>query len=75
MRAVGYRQMIRHLSGELSWDEMIQRGIIATRQLAKRQFTWLRADPACIWLNDHTLDLLPQATGLIEQFLADSEDS
>jgi len=75
MRAVGYRQMIRHLLGELSWDEMIQRGIIATRQLAKRQFTWLRADPACIWLNDHTPDLLHQSTGLIEQFLADSEDS
>jgi tRNA dimethylallyltransferase len=69
MRAVGYRQMVRHLLGELSWDEMIQRGVIATRQLAKRQFTWLRAETACVWLQEDP-DLLRQATSLIMQFLA-----
>ena len=74
MRAVGYRQMIRHLLGELSWDEMIERGIIATRQLAKRQFTWLRADSACIWLDEESPDLLRQTKNLIVRFLANSED-
>lgn len=42
VRAVGYRQAWDHLEGRLSRDEMIERGVIATRQLAKRQFTWLR---------------------------------
>lgn len=43
MRAVGYRQVWEHLDGSLSYQAMRQRGIIATRQLAKRQLTWLRA--------------------------------
>ena len=42
VRAVGYRQAWDYLEGKLSRDEMIERGVIATRQLAKRQFTWLR---------------------------------
>lgn len=42
IRAVGYRQVWDFIEGRLSEDEMIERGIIATRQLAKRQFTWLR---------------------------------
>lgn len=43
VRAVGYRQAWDHLEGKLSREEMIERGVIATRQLAKRQFTWLRS--------------------------------
>ena len=42
IRAVGYRQVWDYLEGTLTEAEMIERGIIATRQLAKRQFTWLR---------------------------------
>ena len=42
IRAVGYRQAWDYLNGTLSYDAMVERGIIATRQLAKRQFTWLR---------------------------------
>jgi tRNA dimethylallyltransferase len=42
IRAVGYRQVWDFIEGRLSQDEMVERGIIATRQLAKRQFTWLR---------------------------------
>lgn len=42
VRAVGYRQVWSYLEGELDYDEMIYRGIVATRQLAKRQMTWLR---------------------------------
>jgi len=43
MRCVGYRQVWQYLSGELRYQDMIERGIIATRQLAKRQITWLRS--------------------------------
>lgn len=42
MRSAGYRQVCAWLSGVISRDELITRGIIATRQLAKRQLTWLR---------------------------------
>jgi tRNA dimethylallyltransferase len=42
MRCVGYRQAWEHLAGECSCDEFIERGIAATRQLAKRQMTWIR---------------------------------
>ena len=43
IRSVGYKQVWQHLSGESSYQEMVDRGIIATRQLAKRQVTWLRS--------------------------------
>ena len=49
MRAVGYRQAWAHLSGELDADEWIERATAATRQLAKRQLTWLRGDPDAVW--------------------------
>ncbi len=42
IRCVGYRQMWEYLQGDYEHDEMIFRGICATRQLAKRQITWLR---------------------------------
>ena len=45
MRCVGYRQIWRYLDGEYSRDSMIDKGIAATRQLAKRQLTWLRKQP------------------------------
>ncbi len=51
IRCVGYRQMWSYLSGEISYDDMVYRGICATRQLAKRQMTWLRG-----WNDVHWLD-------------------
>ncbi|MFG0380966.1 tRNA (adenosine(37)-N6)-dimethylallyltransferase MiaA [Pseudomonas sp. zbq_18] len=53
IRAVGYRQVWDYLGGQLTRKDMTERGIIATRQLAKRQFTWLRG-----WENLHWLDSL-----------------
>ncbi len=44
IRAVGYRQTWSYLQGEYDLEMMIEKGIIATRQLAKRQFTWLRRE-------------------------------
>ena len=43
MRCVGYRQALQHLNGDLSREELLSQGVAATRQLAKRQLTWLRA--------------------------------
>lgn len=51
MRCVGYRQMWEYLDGKMDHQEMIFRGIVATRQLAKRQMTWLRGWKSdIIWL-------------------------
>ncbi|STO54080.1 tRNA delta(2)-isopentenylpyrophosphate transferase [Canicola haemoglobinophilus] len=52
IRCVGYRQMWEHLRGDYDKEEMIFRGICATRQLAKRQITWLRGWKSPIeWLD------------------------
>lgn len=69
MRCVGYRQIIGFLQGDYDWEAMRQRGIVASRQLAKRQFTWLRAEADGHWLADHP-DPLGQALRLIEGRLA-----
>jgi tRNA dimethylallyltransferase len=45
MRAVGYRQLWAYLDGELTWQTAREKAIVATRQYAKRQLTWLRGDP------------------------------
>ena len=51
MRAVGYRQLWAHLEGELDLEEATRAAIAATRQLAKRQLTWLRGERAAQWLD------------------------
>jgi tRNA dimethylallyltransferase len=51
MRAVGYRQVWQHLTGMHTLDEATTRAIIATRQLAKRQLTWLRRRPEAKWFD------------------------
>ena len=61
IRAVGYRQVWDHLDGKLTREEMQERGIIATRQLAKRQFTWLRSWEDLHWLDSLASDNLSRA--------------
>ncbi|AVX39807.1 tRNA (adenosine(37)-N6)-dimethylallyltransferase MiaA [Yersinia massiliensis] len=51
IRCVGYRQMWSYLSGEIDYNEMVYRGVCATRQLAKRQMTWLRGWSSVQWLD------------------------
>lgn len=51
IRSVGYRQVWEHIDGSLTYQEMVERGIIATRQLAKRQLTWLRGWEMLTWLD------------------------
>ena len=55
LKAVGYRQVTEYLDGRLDYDQMVESGIVATRQLAKRQLTWLRSWPNVHWiLSDDT---------------------
>ncbi|WP_298137760.1 tRNA (adenosine(37)-N6)-dimethylallyltransferase MiaA [Acidiferrobacter sp.] len=51
LRLVGYRQAGEYLRGKIPYNELAAQGVVATRQLAKRQLTWLRADPAVRWLD------------------------
>ncbi|WP_386696421.1 tRNA (adenosine(37)-N6)-dimethylallyltransferase MiaA [Lonepinella sp. MS14436] len=72
IRCVGYRQMWEHLRGDYNLDEAIYRGICATRQLAKRQITWLRGWKTPIqWLdslqNEQNLKKVQQAFDLAMQ--------
>ncbi|WP_439241051.1 tRNA (adenosine(37)-N6)-dimethylallyltransferase MiaA [Lonepinella sp. BR2474] len=72
MRCVGYRQMWEHLQGDYDLEEAIYRGICATRQLAKRQITWLRGWKSPIqWLdslqNEQNLKKVQQAFDLAMQ--------
>jgi tRNA dimethylallyltransferase len=54
MRAVGYRQLWAHLAGEYDLAEAVRRGISATRQLAKRQLTWMRSEHSLNWIDPDT---------------------
>jgi tRNA dimethylallyltransferase len=69
IRCVGYRQAWEHLDGEIDLVEMRERGIIATRQLAKRQLTWLRSIPERIIIDcnqsNATNEILRHARGAI----------
>lgn len=51
VRAVGYRQAWEHLDGDFSVTEFRERAIAATRQLAKRQYTWLRGELDARWFD------------------------
>ena len=56
IRAVGYRQVWAYLSGDFGYDEMREKAIIATAQLAKRQMTWLRKETECNFIDPNTLN-------------------
>lgn len=56
MRMIGYRQMLEFLHGQVSENDMRQKGVAATRQLAKRQLTWLRNQSNVLWWVDEGLE-------------------
>lgn len=57
MRAVGYRQLWRHLADRSGLDLASEQAVAATRQLAKRQLTWLRARPRARWFDSGNPDV------------------
>ncbi|GAB3482663.1 tRNA (adenosine(37)-N6)-dimethylallyltransferase MiaA [Marinomonas epiphytica] len=66
MRCVGYRQLWQYLEGADSLDDAIFKGVVATRQLAKRQLTWLRGWEDLQIFDSLSKDLLPEALNYIE---------
>lgn len=69
MRCVGYRQVLQHLNGDYDVAELRDRGIFATRQLAKRQLTWLRGMDKTLQLDCLQADLNEVILAKIEQFI------
>jgi tRNA dimethylallyltransferase len=69
LRAVGYRQVWNYLAGAMDYTEMTERGIIATRQLAKRQFTWLRSERDLSWFDSMDPALLQKVLKMLEPAL------
>jgi tRNA dimethylallyltransferase len=75
MRAIGVPELAEHLKGELTLDTAIERARIATRQYAKRQYTWLRGQLSAEWpreqraLNDSIINEI--VTKLRQMLLTD----
>jgi tRNA dimethylallyltransferase len=65
MRAVGYRQIWQYLAGQCDLNGAVDRAIVATRQLAKRQFTWLRGRPRVKWVDSSQPDALSLLTNAL----------
>ena len=65
IRCVGYRQMWQYLNNEYDHNEMMFRGVCATRQLAKRQLTWLRNWPNLHWLKTEDESNLSQVLAAV----------
>jgi len=67
MRSVGYRQVLRYLAGAYDREELALRGIYATRQLAKRQLTWLRTEARLNWFHQSPEEIAGSVMALLEQ--------
>lgn len=66
IKSVGYRQVWQYLDGELDYDGMVERSIIATRQLAKRQLTWLRSWPNLRHLSESPADSIDSILNYVD---------
>lgn len=69
IRAVGYRQAWAYLDGQLDAQEWQQKAIAATRQLAKRQLTWLRREKSALWYDPDTEDAVEKVFSAVRIFL------
>jgi tRNA dimethylallyltransferase len=69
MRCVGYRQVIDYLAGDFDYESLRNKGIAATRQLAKRQLTWLRTWPGAINFSCERPEIKSEIVALIKEIL------
>lgn len=70
MRTVGYRQAWEYLTGQIKYNEMIDRAIVATRRLAKRQLTWLRSYPGLHVFDSSTRLLVQECLEYLQKLCA-----
>jgi len=67
MKSVGYKQVCHYLEGELSYEEMVDKAVNATRQLAKRQMTWLNKWKDLDWLSQDTHESVKKIKNTLSQ--------
>ncbi len=67
LRAVGYRAAWQFLDGQISRQQMVHDGIVATRRLAKRQYTWFRGEANCTWVDPLSLGSFAHLHKLIKR--------
>jgi tRNA dimethylallyltransferase len=72
IRSVGYRQVWQYLKKEITHEEMVEKSLAATRQLAKRQLTWLRSWKNCNELDFMSTMLQSESVDLIDRFIQSS---
>lgn len=68
IRCVGYRQLWKHIAGEIDLETAIEQGIAATRQLAKRQITWLRSQPERLKIDCFSKDVPSQVLDIVKEY-------
>jgi len=71
MRAVGYRQAWQYLREEINYPDLVSSSLAATRQLGKRQLTWLRSMPERHIIACDSTDPTAQALTLVQRFTAE----
>lgn len=69
IRSVGYRQAWEFMNNEISFDEMKYKAVAATRQLAKRQLTWLRSWPEVEWFEGEGVELQDKVLSKVEELI------
>lgn len=75
MQGIGYKELIPVVMGQGDVNRAVWEIIVHTRHYAKRQGTWLRAEPRCVWLDARDADaLLAQAASLAQAFLNDTKE-
>ena len=75
MQGIGYKELIPVVMGQGDVDRAVWEIIVHTRHYAKRQGTWLRAEPRCVWLDARDADaLLARAASLAQAFLNDTKE-
>ena len=70
MRSVGYKQVSMYLNNEIPKDKLFEKVLFATRQLAKRQITWIKSMPNVTYFDPFDSNTFVQATSLVGNFLA-----
>jgi tRNA dimethylallyltransferase len=65
--AIGYREVVAHLRGELTLAEARERTVFATRRFARRQDSWFRKDPRVVWIRYDDPELVERALAAVEQ--------
>ncbi|HEU0224382.1 MAG TPA: tRNA (adenosine(37)-N6)-dimethylallyltransferase MiaA [Steroidobacteraceae bacterium] len=70
LRLIGYRQLWAHLEGRCTLEEAVQQAIVATRQYARRQLTWLRAEPGALWFDADDPAVVARLVARLESWLS-----